>query len=52
MVLQVHDELLLEVAEKDREKASAVVREEMEGDGVGGTAAGRPGVGRTWSEAH
>ena len=53
MVLQVHDELLLEVAEKDREKASAVVREEMEG--VMELAVPLQvdlGVGRTWAEAH
>ena len=53
MVLQVHDELLLEVAEKDRERAARVVKEEMEGV----MALAVPlqvdlGVGRTWAEAH
>ena len=53
MILQVHDELLLEVAEADRERAAAVVREEMEGV----MALAVPlqvdlGVGRTWAEAH
>ena len=53
MVLQVHDELLLEVAEKDRDRAAAVVREEMEGV----MALAVPlqvdvGVGHTWAEAH
>jgi len=53
MVLQVHDELLLEVEEGARESACAVVREEMEGV----MALAVPlqvdlGVGRTWSEAH
>jgi DNA polymerase I len=53
MILQVHDELLFEVAEQDRERASAVVREEMEG--VMELAVPLQvdlGVGRTWPEAH
>jgi DNA polymerase-1 len=53
MILQVHDELLLEVAEKDHEAASAAVREEMEG--VMPLAVPLRvdiGVGRTWAEAH
>ena len=31
LILQVHDELILEVAEKDREKAETLLKEEMEG---------------------
>lgn len=53
MVLQVHDELLLEVAERDRDRACALVREEMEG--VMELAVPLRvdlGVGRTWAEAH
>ena len=53
MVLQVHDELLLEVAEGDRDRACQVVREEMEGV----MALAVPlqvdlGTGRSWAEAH
>lgn len=53
MVLQVHDELLLEVADEDRERAAQVVREEMEG--VMQLAVPLKvdvGSGRTWAEAH
>jgi DNA polymerase-1 len=53
MILQVHDELLLEVAETDRERACQVVREEMEG--VMELAVPLRvdlGAGRTWAEAH
>ncbi|MDX2168493.1 MAG: DNA polymerase I [Deltaproteobacteria bacterium] len=53
MILQVHDELLLEVAEGDREAVCAAVREEMEG--VMELAVPLQvdiGVGRTWAEAH
>jgi DNA polymerase-1 len=53
MILQVHDELLLEVAEGDQEAVSAAVREEME------TVLRLVvplrvdlGVGHSWSEAH
>jgi DNA polymerase-1 len=31
LILQVHDELILEVAEKDRERAEKLLKEEMEG---------------------
>ncbi len=53
MVLQVHDELLLEVVEEDRELACRAVREAMEGV----MALAVPlrvdiGVGRSWAEAH
>jgi DNA polymerase-1 len=53
MILQVHDELLLEVAETDREAVCTAVREEMEG--VMELAVPLQvdiGVGRTWAEAH
>ncbi|MEO8602160.1 MAG: DNA polymerase I [bacterium] len=53
MVLQVHDELLLEVHESDRETVCAAVKEEMEG--VMQLAVPLRvdiGVGRTWAEAH
>ncbi len=53
MILQVHDELLLEVAEADRERACAMVREEMEG--VARLAVPLKvelGIGYTWAEAH
>jgi DNA polymerase-1 len=53
MILQVHDELLLEVAEKDQERAAAMVREEMEGVMVLAVPLRVDvGVGRTWAEAH
>lgn len=53
MILQVHDELLLEVAEEDQERAAAVVRQEMEGV-MALTVPLRVdvGVGRTWAAAH
>ena len=53
MILQVHDELLLEVAESDCEAVCAAVREEMEG--VMSLAVPLRvdlGVGRSWAEAH
>ncbi len=53
MILQVHDELLLEVTEKDLERTREVVREEMEG--VMSLAVPLRvdlGVGQTWAEAH
>ena len=53
MILQVHDELLLEVAERDRDRACTLVQEEMEG--VMQLAVPLRvdlGVGRTWAEAH
>jgi DNA polymerase-1 len=53
MVLQVHDELLLEVPESERDQAAAVVRQEMEG--VMKLAVPLQvdiGVGHTWAEAH
>ena len=53
MILQVHDELLLEVAERDQERVRTLVREEMEG--VMRLAVPLRvdiGVGHTWAEAH
>jgi len=53
MVLQVHDELLLEVAEADCQAVSRVVREEMEGVMTLAVPLHIDlGVGRTWAEAH
>ena len=53
LLLQVHDELVLEVAERDAEAVSSLVREEM------GAAAELAvpldvdvGMGRSWAEAH
>jgi len=53
LILQVHDELLLEVPEGEVDRVSAAVREEMEGV----MALAVPlridlGVGRTWAAAH
>ncbi len=53
MILQVHDELLVEVAEGDREAACEIVRREM----VGAMDLSVPleveiGVGGSWAEAH
>jgi DNA polymerase-1 len=53
MILQVHDELLLEVAEADLEAARTAVREEMEGVlPLAVPLRVDVGVGRTWAEAH
>ncbi len=53
MILQVHDELLLEVAEPDREATCEAVREEMEGVmPLAVPLSVFMGVGRTWAEAH
>jgi DNA polymerase-1 len=53
LLLQVHDELVLEVADRDLEPLGKLVREEMEG----AAALQAPlevdvGHGRTWAEAH
>ena len=53
MILQVHDELVFEVAEKDVDVMKAIVAEEMEGV----VALDAPlkvdiGVGKNWAEAH
>ena len=53
MLLQVHDELVLEVAERDAPRLTEVVREEM---GAAGQLAVplevEVGQGRSWAEAH
>jgi DNA polymerase I len=53
LLLQVHDELVLEVAERDAQRLAEVVREEM---GAAGTLAVplevEVGSGRSWAEAH
>ena len=57
MLLQVHDELLFEVPDKELEKTSAVVREVMEGACAPVLQLSVPlvadaGTGRSWAEAH
>ncbi|MGE0519896.1 MAG: DNA polymerase I [Candidatus Binatia bacterium] len=53
MILQVHDELLFEVAEEDRDLACAAVREEMEGVlQLRVPLQVDLGVGQSWAEAH
>jgi DNA polymerase-1 len=53
LVLQVHDELLLEVREDATAAATAAVREEMEGVmTLAVPLRVDVGVGRTWAEAH
>jgi DNA polymerase-1 len=53
LILQVHDELLLEVEEGAREVACLVVREEMEGVmPLAVPLRVEVGVGRSWAEAH
>ena len=53
MILQVHDELVFEVAERDAEPVSAVIRAEMEG-AVSLKVPLRVDLarGRNWAEAH
>ncbi|MBI3072562.1 MAG: DNA polymerase I [Deltaproteobacteria bacterium] len=53
MILQVHDELVFEVPERERETVEALVKDEMEG----AAALKVPlrvsiGVGRTWADVH
>jgi DNA polymerase-1 len=53
MVLQVHDELVFEVAEADSERTRAIVRDEMEGVyQLKVPLRVDLGIGRTWAEAH
>jgi DNA polymerase-1 len=53
MILQVHDELVLEVAEAERERAADVVRAEMEGVyTLKVPLRVDVGWGRNWAEAH
>jgi len=58
MLLQVHDELVLEVADGEREEVEQLVRDQMAraGDGVPGGALDVPldvsvGVGASWHAA-
>ena len=53
MTLQVHDELVFEVAEEELERVISIIRSQMEGV----VALAVPlrvdvGVGRNWAEAH
>ena len=53
MILQVHDELVFEVAEAERERAADLVREEMEGVyPLKVPLRVDVGWGRNWAEAH
>ena len=53
MLLQIHDELLFEIPEGDRERVTAIVREEMEGAlPLDVPLKVDVGYGHTWSEAH
>jgi DNA polymerase-1 len=53
MILQVHDELLFELPERELEAVKKVVREEMEGTGgLSVPLKVEIGYGRNWSEAH
>ncbi|MFN6925448.1 MAG: DNA polymerase I [Tabrizicola sp.] len=57
MLLQVHDELLFEVAEADADRLTAMAKEVMEGAAHPAVAlkvhlAVEAGRGRTWAEAH
>ncbi len=57
LLLQVHDELIFEVAEDELEKTSALVREVMEGAAAPAVDLSVPltadaGVGQSWAEAH
>jgi DNA polymerase-1 len=53
MLLQVHDELVLEVASADAASAQALVRDAMEGAAsLRVPLVVEAGMGRTWAEAH
>ena len=57
MLLQVHDELVFEVAEREVEAASAVIREVMAGAAAPAVMLSVPlgvevGTGRSWGDAH
>jgi DNA polymerase-1 len=53
LLLQVHDELLLEVEETDLGAARRVLKEEMEGAfPLAVPLQVDVGMGKTWSEAH
>jgi len=53
LIMQVHDELIVEAAEADAEKAAAVLKEEMEGAmKLSVPLVAEVGMGKTWLEAH
>ena len=53
MILQVHDELVFETSEAEREAISALVREKMEGVAeLSVPLTVDLGLGRNWREAH
>jgi DNA polymerase-1 len=53
MVIQVHDELVFDVAEAELEQVRTLVREEMEGAvDLDVPLVVDIGVGRNWREAH
>jgi DNA polymerase-1 len=53
MILQVHDELVFEIAEADHERAEAIIRQEMEGVlPLSVPLRVDLGSGRHWAEAH
>lgn len=53
LLLQIHDELLLESPESEAERAAAVVKEEMEGAAsLLAPLSVEVGIGGTWAEAH
>ena len=53
MILQVHDELVFETSEAEREALSALVREKMEGVAeLSVPLTVDLGVGQNWREAH
>ena len=52
LIMQVHDELMLEVPEGDAEKAAAILREEMENAATLQVKLDVDvGVGKTWEKA-
>jgi DNA polymerase-1 len=53
MLLQVHDELLFEVPEAERDATAAVVKRTMEGAAaIRVPLVVETGTGRNWAEAH
>ena len=53
LVLQVHDELIVECPESETERVSAMLREEMEGVmALAVPLLAETGAGKTWAAAH
>jgi len=53
LILQVHDELIVEAPESEKEKVISILREEMESAAFFAVAlTADAGAGRTWAEAH